>query len=71
MKILLDKSVSSVYPTCSRVPKRCKSNCVFLVDTSKLKSPKDVVADDNGKWIWGGQAKTYYTTSEGENDVKI
>ena len=71
MKILLDKSVCSVYPTCSRVPKRCRSNSVFLVDTSKLKSPKDVLTDDNGKWLWGGQAKTYYTASEGENDVQV
>ena len=69
MNILLNKAVTSIYPTCSKVLKSSKSNCVFLVDTKKLKSPKDVLADDNGKW--GGQAKTSYIASESESGINI
>ena len=44
---------------------------MFLVDTPKLRAQKDVLADDNGKWKWGGQAKTSYIVHEGENGLDI
>ena len=69
MNIILDKAVCSTYPTCSKIPKACTSNCVFLMDLTKLKSPKDLLADDNGKWRWGGQAKTQYMVEE--SDARI
>ena len=35
---------------CHRVPTNIEHNCTFLIDRSKLKSPADVKADDNGSW---------------------
>ena len=36
--------------TCSIVPINVEHNCTFVVDSSKLESPKDVRADDCGSW---------------------
>ena len=41
------------------------------MDLTKLKSPKDLLADDNGKWKWGGQAKTQYTVEESNAGIDI
>ena len=33
-----------------KVPSRCQENAIFILDTSKLKNSKDLLADDNGSY---------------------
>ena len=54
----------------SSTPARCvKENVSFVVDTNKLKSLNDILADDTGTWLNNGQHKFHYR-KDGEKYIK-
>ena len=56
----------------SSIPARCvKENASFVVDTNKLKSVNDILADDTGTWLSNGQHKFHYRKNiYGEKYIK-
>ena len=60
---LLDPQLSSG-SVCSRVPFDINCNYVFIIDMARLSSPKDVVCDDMGVWIWKGSYRRYLSVDE-------
>ena len=44
---------------CTRVPFSVEINAAFIVDLNKFDTPKDVLCDDMGAWIWGGSNKRW------------
>ena len=45
---------------CSIPPRRVKNGKSFIIDTSLLKDPNDILADDTGSWIHNGHRKKYF-----------
>ncbi len=46
-----------------------KKNCRIIVDTTNLRHPDDVLADDCGVWISKGSPKVYFQQSDnGDED---
>ena len=55
----------------SSIPTRCvKENVSFVVDTNKLKSVNDILADDTGTWLNNGQHKFHYR-KDGEKYIRV
>ena len=44
---------------CTRAPFSIEINAAFIVDLNKFDTPKDVLCDDMGAWIWGGSNKRW------------
>lgn len=44
---------------CTRAPFSVDINAAFIVDLNKFGTPKDVLCDDMGSWIWGGSNKRW------------
>jgi len=61
--VLLDPELTSG-SVCSRVPFDVNCNSVFIVDMAKLASPKDVLCDDMGAWLWKGSYRHYLSVDE-------
>ena len=58
-------------PLISSIPPRCvKENVSFVVDTNKLKSVNDILADDTGTWLNNKQHKFHYT-KDGEKYIRV
>ena len=53
---------------CKMVPQQVKQNFVFLVDTSALGSPKDILADNCGSWKNDGVHYFYFESTEDSSD---
>ena len=49
---------------CSRLPFGVNCNSVFLVDVTKLRSPRDILCDDMGTWKWGGSYRKWLSADE-------
>ena len=60
-----DKSLISSIPPCC-----VKENVSFVVDTNKLKSVNDILADDTGTWLNNGQHKFHYR-KDGEKYIRV
>ena len=55
----------------SSIPPRCvKGNVSFVVDTNKLKSVNDILADGTGTWLNNGQHKFHYR-KDGEKYIRV
>ena len=55
----------------SSIPPRCvKENVSFVVDTNKLKSVNNILADDTGAWLDNGQHKFHYR-KDGEKYLRL
>ena len=55
----------------SSIPPRCvKENVSFVVDTNKLKSVNDILADDTGTWLNNEQHKFHYR-KDGEKYLRL
>lgn len=66
VKLLLDP----VDPlrVCTMQPLSVQRNATFLVDCSRLGSPKDLTADDNGAWVPLGKPCTWFRVVFDENN---
>ena len=53
---------------CKSVPQQVKENYVFLVDTSALRSPKDIMADNCESWKNDGVHNFYFEKTEYSSD---
>ena len=63
MNIILDPELDELC-VCSRLPFGVDCNSVFLVDMTKLRSPRDIVCDDMGSWKWGGSYRMWLSLDE-------
>ena len=63
MNILLDCDLKSE-SICAQVPFSVHLNSAFIVDLSKLDSPKDILCDDMGTWIWNGSFRKWCSITE-------
>ena len=55
----------------SSIPPRCvKENVSFVIDTNKLKSVNDILANDTGTWLNKGQHKFHYR-KDGEKYIRV
>ena len=61
--ILFDPELSS-NSLCTRVPFDVHCNSVFVIDTSNLSDPKDVMCDDMGVWRWKGSYRRWLSVDE-------
>ena len=63
MDILLDPELSPDL-VCTRMPFDVDCNSVFVIDMSKLSSPKDIACDDMGVWKWNGSYRRWLSVDE-------
>lgn len=49
---------------CKAIPQQVMENCVFLVDTSALGSPEDLLADNCGSWNNDAVRYFYFESTE-------
>ena len=63
MNVLLDCDLKSDL-ICSQVPFSVSINCVFVVNLSKLETPKDILCDDMGTWTWNGSFRKWCSITE-------
>ena len=63
LNIILDPELDELC-VCSQLPFGVDCNSVFLVDMTKLRSPRDIVCDDMGSWKWGGSYRMWLSLDE-------
>ena len=63
MNILLDSDLKPE-SICTQVPFSINVNAAFVVDLSRLKSPKDILCDDMGTWTWNGSFRKWCSITE-------
>ena len=63
MNVLLDCDLKSE-SVCTQVPFSVHLNSAFVIDLSKLDSPKDILCDDMGAWNWNGSFRKWCSITE-------
>ena len=63
--IILDGDLSSEQ-VCSKQPTCVDKNCLFVVDLSPLKNPKDLACDDMGSWRLNKTYRSTFSIRKGE-----
>ena len=63
MNVLLDCDLKSDL-ICAQVPFSVSINFVFVVNLSKLDTPKDTLCDDMGTWTWNSSFRKWYSITE-------
>lgn len=62
INVLLDRDLQQD-EICSQVPFSVRKNGIFIVDLNRLGSPKDIMCDDMGVWMWSGSFKRWCLVS--------
>lgn len=63
MNVLLDCDLRPE-SICTQVPFSVSLNSAFIIDLSKLDSPKDILCDDMGTWTWNGSFRKWCSITE-------
>ena len=63
LNILLDPNLDR-QKVCSSHPVAVEQNRLFVVDLSHLEQPKDLLCDDMGSWVCGGNYTAWVTVDE-------
>lgn len=71
LQILLNPKLRESKVICNTVPISIQKNVAFVVDTSRLEDPSDILADDMGVWKHNGVDTGCFEVSISSSEIQV